>query len=258
MLETRRIATVPTQRRLIGGLLASTLAGLLAQVGGCTSLQNDAPLDDAGTFEGGGDGSSAACPACRISQCTALQATCFDSAGCTKVATCAHKPNCDAACQAACLCEDPLAQTLYLEVVKCDDNARCTGACKTQCVSTTCPATKPTSRVCDADGGDAGPVDSGADAAALLDAAVEAAADGAVDSGVAPPTESCASCAGRCSNELNKCPLLSECSEYLQCALACGTPACVDQCGATRASGKAIVREIARCMQISCSAACGL
>ncbi|MBL8613892.1 MAG: hypothetical protein JNL38_41515 [Myxococcales bacterium] len=225
---------------------------------GCTVLTNDAPLD-AGVFEGGEGGPSKACPTCAVQQCTALYATCFDSASCVAIATSLRAPTCDETCDNAAFCAQPQAHVLYRELAACEDAAQC-NACQLTCgrKPESCPNPKaaPSPSICGGGVADASAGDSASDAAATDAGPADAAASDAGDAAT-PAPETCASCVTRCGDAKKACAIGSECDGYLQCAMACTDAACVSQCGVTFASGRQSAKDLARCVRITCGTVCG-
>jgi hypothetical protein len=259
---------------VLRGASALSVGALISGVGipGCTVLTNDAPPDDAGKFEGGGDASSTACTSCVAQECTGTWAVCLTDSRCIALRGCNNPFGESKAARDQCFCAsadasssspatadggaDPLGA--YAAFASCND-ARTCGKCATDCTST-CANGAPmtTAGACGQD--DAGTP--GADDAGN-DAGTDDAGDaGAPDATVGPETPSvdrCATCVSdKCGNGKKACALGSECSVFLACAYGCADAACVDACGKSHSTGQASAMELSNCTLTSCRSACGL
>jgi hypothetical protein len=247
------------------------VGALVVGAPGCTVLTNDAPLDDAGTFEAGNDaGPSTACTSCVTQECTGAWAVCLTDSRCVALRGCDNPFGESQGARNQCFCDtadaaaatpdggvDPLAA--YAAFASCND-ARTCGACATDCASSCAGGSrKTTAGACGTAGDDAGaPL---GDAATDLDAgdagdAGDAAADAAAPE--APSAERCAACVnGSCGDPKKACAIGSECSVFLACAYGCTSAACVDACGAAHSTGRESARELTNCTLTSCRSACG-
>lgn len=228
------------------GLLfcASTAALVVASAGaGCTVQTNDAPPDDAGVFEGGGEGGAAACTTCLSLECTGTWATCLTDPTCQAVHACGTA-DCVCSADAGADAGDPRA--LYRAFAACND-ARSGGACAADCKA------KATTNPPPCAGEDAG-----------ADAATDAGDGGdAGDAGAAAPAPSssvdaCASCvSSKCGDAKKACALGTECAAYLACVYAAKDAAGAEDCGRLHATGKVAAVELATCTNAGCTDACG-
>lgn len=250
------------------------VGALVVGAPGCTVLTNDAPLDDAGTFEAGGDaGPSQACTSCVTQECTGAWAVCLTDSRCVALRACNNPFTESQGARDACFCAtadaaaatpdggvEPLAA--YAAFASCND-ARTCGKCATDCASACAGgATSTAANACG--GGDAGAPQNDAatdlDAGDAGDAAAQgdADADAAVPAPEAPSADRCSTCVSdRCGDPKKACAIGSECSAFLACAYACTDVACVDACGTAHSTGKESARELTNCTLTSCRSACG-
>jgi hypothetical protein len=260
---------------VFGSASALMAGGLFASMPGCTVLTNDAPLDDSGVFEGGGDASSPACTSCVTQECTGTWAVCLTDSRCVALRACNNPFGESEGSRTQCFCSTAdaggtpdggvEALAAYAAFAACND-ARTCGKCATDCSATCTGGTKSTAPgACgEVDAGDSGTSnDAATDPDADPDAGEAGAPDADVDSGVSPPiatgVDACASCvSGKCGDAKKSCALGSECNTYLGCAYACADAACVDACGKSYATGKASALELSSCTLTSCRSACGL
>lgn len=228
---------------MFGGALALTAAATAMLSVGCTVLTNGTPLDDAGTYEGGADGGSAACGACLADACTGAWAVCLTDESCRAVRACTNPRSESAAGEKACACSVEAgadaatsAQAAYEMFAACND-ARTCSACATDCASACANGGRVTTvGSCEeTDAGDAG------------------------DAALPVTVEGCASCVtGNCGDPRKACANGTECAAYLGCVHACVGPSCVNECEQKHATGKVAAVALASCAHTACSAACGL
>lgn len=229
---------------------------------GCTVLTNDDPLDEGGVYDGGEAGPDAAldCNQCVIGSCSGEWSTCFASADCVSVLACVAAAA-DGTAQTACACGSASGANLLAMATRCDAPQRCgSGLCNAACsaadATTDCKGPSPTCGSVDA--GDAGnnTTDASTDAAT----AEGGTASDAGDAGPAPVTAaSCSTCiAQSCNDQKQQCPSGSDCDAYLTCALQCTTAACITGCGTNHPTGKQASAQLAMCVNVSCTAQCGL
>jgi hypothetical protein len=249
---------------------AGAFAALGVSAPGCTVLTNDAPLDDAGTFEGGDAGPSTTCTSCVTQECTGAWSVCLTDSRCVALRACDNPFGESEAARNQCFCDradasaptadagvtgaDPLAA--YAAFASCND-ARTCGKCASDCTSQCANGgRKTTAGSCGAPADDGGSTD---DAATDPDAsgdAGDAAAEAAAPE--VPSADRCATCVSdRCGDPKKACALGSECSLFLACAYACTDVACVDACGKAHSTGKQSATELSNCTLTSCRSACG-
>jgi hypothetical protein len=252
---------------------SAALAGIAALFAfgptACTVLTNDAPLDDAGTYEGGPDGGNTTCAPCVADQCVGAWAVCLTSESCRAVRACANPFAESQGATQECVCSveagadaATTAQAAYQMFASCNDARTCT-ACATDCASSCANgAATTTFTACDVDAGADLDAAADADTDAAADADVDADTDAAADAAPAPVTaDGCASCvSGKCGDAKKLCALGTECAGYLGCVYACppGDEACAQSCGQEHATGQAAAESLASCTFAACSSACGL
>jgi hypothetical protein len=239
----------------MGGVAVLPAAALLMHAG-CSAQTSVAVADDAGPFEGGGEGGTSSCSACVADQCTGPWVVCMLDPACRAMNACA-KGTSGTAAKRACVCEasadavdggvDPRAA--YLAYATCNDARTCT-KCASDCTSSCAGGAASTAPSC---GG-------AEDASAASDAGD--AGDAADADATAPPpsgVDACASCvANRCGDPKKTCALGTECASFLSCTAACGDAACADDCGRRFASGKELAVELSNCTLAGCRSSCGL
>jgi hypothetical protein len=233
---------------------------------GCTVLTSEAPPDEAGIFEAGGDAApSTACTTCVAQECTGAWSVCLTDSRCVGLRACNNPFGESAGAREQCFCAsadasaptpeggaDPLAA--YAAFAACSD-ARTCAKCSTDC-SSTCANGAPKTAAGSCSGG---PSDAGTD-----DASTDAgdAGDAAAPDATVPPepasADRCATCVtDKCNDAKKACALGSECSVFLTCAYGCADASCVDACGKTHSTGKASATELSSCTLTSCRSACG-
>ena len=228
----------------------------------CTVLTNDAPLDDAGVYEGG-DAAVSQCTPCVVDQCTGAWAVCLTDPGCRAVRACATPFAESQGAVNDCVCSvdsgadaATSAQAAYQMFASCNDARTCT-SCATDC-ATSCSGGGAKTTVPSCTDGDAGLDASDTDAG---DADTDAG-DADTDAAPAPApvtVDGCASCvAGKCGDPKKQCAPATECAAFLGCVAACSDAACAEDCGSKHATGKAAAESLASCTLAACSAACGL
>ena len=247
-------------------VLGGSLAGA-----GCTVLTNDGPPDDAGRFEGGDGGPTAACASCIADQCTGQWALCLTDPACAEAHRCATAASDPSACVCTSVDASVDADTdggdiadprgIYRAFASCTDT-KTTTSCKDDC-----PGDAKKSNVSTCSDEDAGTTDAGDDGAttdAGNDADTDAAAtdasagDAGTTAPVTPTVDGCVSCtSSQCGDQKKSCATGTECAAYLECAYVAADATAADDCAKQHATGKAAAVELASCMRAGCGEVCG-